>query len=218
MPAVLTEQVHTKPCLLGAVTLAAGVGLTELFHLLEKPLFSRIYYGNFNGVFFGVLSAVFLALVLFFVHRKLKRRTGLTPFVKHPPVPFPRRAVLYLMTALPVLLVSILLGYRFKLVYELGDRVAKMHMWGNAAGYLRAAAVLFAAVYTVFLTEKAIPSKFPVGALASLLLFGVPSWLTDPSPLSVVYFALFFYIGILYRVSQNRFWVTYILSVVLYIL
>lgn len=211
-----------QTCLLWSLALVAGTYLSELVHLLERPLFRLVYHGNLNDMFFGVIGAGVVFGVLLTLHKIIVEKTGINVMEKNEtPISMGRRAVLYFMTVIPILAVALILGREFKLVQELGDRISKMAMIGNAAGYVLAASKICVAVYVIFLTDKAIgKTRYPIpwGGLFAMLTFGALELLVTPSAFSLLYFFLFFYFGILAKVTQYRFGVTYVLALVLYIL
>lgn len=211
--------------ILSALILFAGVYLSELIYFVEDLLFSWIYYGNLNAMFVAVVSAAYIFVFISVFHKQLKRRFGESPFANcKQKMRTGQKAILYFMTVMPILIVAVSLGTQFKLVYELGERVAAMTMLGNLARYVNAAAKLFCAVYLIWLVESAcdhLPSRIqwiPFGGLGAMLSFGLMEILVTPSEFSLLYFFLHLYIGVIYRMSDRRFGVTYGIAVVLYIL
>ncbi len=208
-----------------AILLTAGVYCSELFHLLEKPLFSKVYYGNLNTTFFALSAAAYIFIFVLFLHRYVKRHLHAAPFGKKDiRMSLGRKGILYLLTVLPVLLTAAMLNFRFKLIYELGERITGMTLLGNAVSYFFAAAKLFGAIYLIFLIERGCDSLFvvrpplPFGGFAALLTFGLCELIFTESVFLWLYILLFLYDGILYLVSGRRFGVTFALSLILYIL
>ena len=208
-----------------AALLTLGVYASELFHLLEKPLFSRVYYGNLNATFFALTAAVYIFLFVLLLHRCIKKRLKVSPFEKHPaPMPLSRKALLYCLTVFPILLTTAFLGFHFKLIYELGERITGMTLLGNAVSYLFAGAKLFGAIYLIFLIERGCDALFvsrpplPIGGAVALLTFGICELIFTSSAFSLLYALLFLYDGILYLISGRRFGVTYSLALLLYVL
>lgn len=205
--------------------LTLGVYVSELFHLLEKPLFSRVYYGNLNTTFFALTAAVYIFLFVLLLHRCIKKRLKVSPFEKHPArMSLSRKALLYCLTVFPILLTAAFLGFHFKLIYELGERITGMTLLGNAVSYLFAGAKLFGAIYLIFLIERGCDALFvsrpplPIGGAVALLTFGICELIFTSSAFSLLYALLFLYDGILYLISGRRFGVTYSLALLLYVL
>lgn len=210
---------------LAALLLTVGMYCSELFHLLEKPLFSKVYYGNLNATFFALSATAYIFIFILFFHRFVKRHLHATPFGKKDiRMSLGRKGILYLLTVLPVLLTAAMLNFSFKLIYELGERITGMTLLGNAVSYFFAAAKLFGAIYLIFLIERGCDSLFvecpplPLGGFAALLTFGLCELIFTESVFLWLYILLFLYDGILYLVSGRRFGVTFALSLILYIL
>lgn len=221
---VLTRRAGVQ-CLLAAAFMLPCVYLSELLHLLEQPLFSRVYYGNLNATFFAILAAAYLYAFLAVFHRQIKRRLGLSPFNSaRKKLSIARKAAIYCMTVVPVLLTALALHCRFKLIYELGERITGMTLLGNAVGYIYAAAKLLCAIYLIFLVECAFDRFFvrrpplPFGGMAAMLTFGLCEMIFTPSRFALLYLVLFLYYGVIYLVSERRFGVTYAAAAILYIL
>ena len=205
--------------------LTLGVYVSELFHLLEKPLFSKVYYGNLNRTFFALTAAVYIFLFVLLLHRSIKKRLKVSPFEKHPArMSLSRKALLYCLTVVPILLTAAFLGFHFKLIYELGERITGMTLLGNAVSYLFAGAKLFGAIYLIFLIERGCDALFssrpplPIGGAIAFLTFGICELTFTSSAFSLLYALLFLYDGILYLISSRRFGVTYSLALLLYVL
>ncbi len=224
-PTITAPQVKTRACLLWALTLALGTYASYIFHIFDNNIFAYFYYGNLKRLFYCEAVAAYLFVLLPVLRKRIAAQTGLNIMpVKHPPLTLGRKAVLYVMTVVPILLTAVALGYRFKIVYLLGDRIAAVMAVCNAAGALMLAAKLFVAVYAIFMVQAGVEallgkeSPIPFGGIFAALTFGTLEWLTEPSRFSLLYLGLFVYVGILALVSKRRFGVTYALSVVLYLL
>lgn len=218
------ERKSALPCFLAAAVLMCGMYLTELFHLLEKPLFSLFFYGTANDIFFAGCSVVYMLVFFFFFHRFVSKRLG-SPFKKHEDkIGLKRSVALYLMTLLPVLIVGAALNFQFKLVFELGERFSGVTLMCKMAMYVFSAVKLLFAVYFIFLAEQGFRRIFtggkiiPFGGLALTAVFGVIEFFLSSSALNWLYLILCLYYGIIWLVSGERFAVTYSLSVILFIL
>lgn len=211
--------------LTAALFLILGVYVSQLLHLLEAPLFSKVYYGNLNSTFFAVLAALYIYLFAILFHRRMKKRFGISPFQKFREKFFlKRKLALYIMTVLPIVLTAAALNFKFKIIFELGERITGMTLVGNAVGYIYAAAKIFCAIYVIFLVEDAFDNLFerkprlPYGGLAAMLTFGFLEMLFANSMFAWLYFALFLYFGVIYLASGKAFAVTYAISMILYVL
>lgn len=209
---------------IAAAILAVGVYLSQLVHLLEKPVFSHIYYGNLNTAFFYTFGAVLIFGYTVIFHIISKKKLSFSPFGKKgKEINIKRRAVLYVMTAVPIIATAAALNFRFKIIYELGEKITGMTLLGNAVGYLYVAAKLFALVYFTALVQKGFErlfgtDKFPVGGIAAAIVFGLFEILFGNSLFTPLYIFLYVYFGLIYTIAKKRFGTTYALSMMLFVL
>lgn len=210
---------------LAAAILLCGMYLSELFHLLEKPLFSLLFYGSVEKILFAACATVYLLLFFVFFHKVFYKKTGITPFIKREEkLGLRRTAILYAMTVVPILAVGIALNFQFKIVLELGEKVTGLTLASNLCMYAYAAVKLLLAVYFIFLTETGFRKLFvggkyiPYGGISLLLTFGIIEFFVTASAFSWLYLALCVYYGIIWLVAGQRFGLTYCLAIILYVL
>ena len=212
---------------LAAAVLLAGVYLSELFHLLEEPLFSLVYNGNLNEMFFAVTSFLYIVGFLFAFHFTARKYIESPFFRVKGKIDLKRTIALYLMTLLPIILVAIVLKFKFKIVYGLGEKITLMTLVGNATMYAQEAAKLVAITYFIYLIHRGVSSLFeikgwlsyvPFGGIATILTFGIIEFFVNNTPLSLVHLILCLYYGVIWLVSEERFGITLVLSLLLYIL
>ena len=210
---------------MAAFLLPVFMYLSELSVFLEEPLFSAIYYGNLNTMFYHVACAAFILAFFALYHRGMKKKAAFTPFVKvREPLTVKSKLLLYFMTIIPVFITSAALDFRFKLVYGLGERVTAMTLLGNGVGYIHTAAKLLCVIYFVALVEAAFEAMFhsvrpvPVGGILAAATFGIGEMVFAPSAFSLLQLFLIGYFGVVYILSQKRFGVTYALALIMYIL
>ena len=224
IPAI-TDRHEASKCLAAAFILPVGMYLSELSVFLEEPVFTRIFYGNLNTMFYHIACALFVFAFIWAFHRLKGRFTAFSPFEKvEGKLSTKRKLILYLMTVIPVFITGASLGFRFKLVYELGERVTGMTLLGNGVGYVHVAAKLLCVLYFIALIEAAFEGIYhsvrpiPVGGILALCTFGVGEMIFNPSMFSLLYLFLIGYFGVVYIVSEKRFGVTYALALIMYIL
>ena len=223
----VSERKESVKYFLYAFALLACVYLTELFHLLDKPLFSLVYYGYLADVAYNLVSAVFLIGVLIGFHRIARKFLGTRLLEKREDdetLSLYSRIALYVMTALPIILTGIFLGFQFKVVYELGEKVNMYTLINNLSGYALNGAKLIAFLYFIMLTQTVAEKLFetsknlPFGGFLCMITFGLIEVFVSPSIFAWLYFALCLYYGIIYLVSGRRFFVTFTLMMLLYVL
>ncbi len=209
---------------LAAAILLAGVYLSELFHLLEKPLFSLVYNGNLNQMFFAVTSFLYIIGFLFLFHFQARKYIKSPFFQTKGKIDLKRTVSLYLMTLLPIIIVGMVLKFKFKVVYGLGEKITLMTLVGNATMYAQAAAKLFAITYFIYLIQRGSHMLFdangyiPFGGILAAVTFGIIEFFVNNTTLSVIQLLLCLYYGVIWLVSEGRFGVTYTLALLLYIL
>jgi len=224
-PVSQEERSFALHCLLASSMLIAGVYLAEFSRLLIKPVFNRIFYGNMNIFYYHLACAVFIIIFTIIFHSGVKKKLGINLVSKTAePLKIGRKVALYFMTALPVFITGSALGFRFKLVYELGERVDGMVFLGNGMGYVHVAMKLFCIVYFIALVEKAFSILFPrlspvpVGGFLALCTFGFLEMIFAPSMFSLLYLFLIGYFGAVYLISGKNFRITLVLALIMYIL
>ena len=209
---------------LASVILLAGVYLSELFHLLEKPLFSLVYNGNLNQMFFAVTSLLYIVGFLVAFHFTARKYIE-SPFCRTKgKIDLKRTIALYLMTLLPIIVVAIVLKFKFKIVYGLGEKITLMTLVGNATMYAQAIAKLFAITYFIYLIQRGCHLLFtanghiPFGGIMALITFGIIEFFVNTTALSLIQLLLCLYYGVIWLVSEERFGITFMLSILLYVL
>ncbi|MBE6037337.1 MAG: hypothetical protein E7223_06995 [Clostridiales bacterium] len=217
--------------------LFAGVYLSQLFWLLDEPLFSKVYYGNVDILLFNICAAVYTLGFLALFHWRFLRHTGINFLpLKYTPVGPKRKLFLYFMTAIPVIVTGLALGGELKLVRGLGQNLTRMSLAGNATGYVYTAAKLFAAIYFILLVEAGVSKllercaaknerllpfarlPIPYGGLAAMVTFGLLEYLLAPSGLALLQLFLFLYAGIITLVANKQIWTAFPVSLIVFIL
>jgi hypothetical protein len=159
-----------------------------------------------------------------FFHKVVKKHVGYSPlFNKHEKMTVKRKILLYLLTALPVVITAIALGFKFKLEYGLGERVTAMTLVGNAGLYLLSSIKLFGALMMIAFLDRAYNKLFkvngyiPFGGIIVALTYGAIEFAINPNIFTLLNILYYVYFGIIYQLSEERFGVAYACSVVLMI-
>lgn len=200
--------------------------LTELL----IPLFEKVYYGNLVNVFVNVCN-LFLwlieFLIIFFVCKKLGIKI-FTTSEKHE-MKLSRLIVLFIFAVVPMLVISVYLGFTLKIVYDLGSRVTILGLLGNVANMaswlVRMVFIVMFINFAHLAIEKNITFKagflnkyFPWGSILSLLIFGILDFFFISTSLKWFYLVLSFYYGIIYLLSDRKFMPTYLISYLIWLL
>ena len=213
-----------------AITLA-GIYVVQLFRLTE-PLFQYVYRGNMSMVFFYGLCVVFWVPFIILLNKFVKKYTGSNLFAHaDTPISLKRTMIIYACAVIPIFIISACLGFTLKIVYELGSRVSQMQIITNATMYANGAVKLILAVIFLQLTHKACELLYR-GKFANVIPWGgiVLALTYGPLELAVAYitgsgilfawlgiaFALLY--GIIYLLGKKSFFITYFVSLIIYIL
>ena len=120
-------------CLAGVILLCLySNALAQVF----VPLFDNIYYGNLVSMFVGITSAVIWgveAIVIAIVCKKFNIKIFTDKEQKGKELPTWQVATLFVLTILPMFIISAFLNFKLKIVYALGVRVTSMTLIGNVA-------------------------------------------------------------------------------------
>ncbi|MDE7394713.1 MAG: hypothetical protein K2M95_01170, partial [Clostridiales bacterium] len=139
-----------------AAAIVFCVYIAQLLHLLEEPLFSRVYYGNLKKLFFYVSNIVVWVPMLVGIHLLLKKYTGYKAFhLTRKEIPLKRIFLLYACVIVPIFIVSAALGFNLKIVYELGSRITGVQAWSNASAYLHGGVKLLFFVIFISIVQEA---------------------------------------------------------------
>ena len=208
------------------------VYVVQILHLLERPLFSRIYYGNLPKLMYNACSIILWVPMLVGVHLLLKKYTGRKAFHRsHREISLKRILLLYACTVVPIFIVSAALGFKLKIVYELGSRITGVQAWSNASAYLYGGVKLLFFVIFIELVQETGELLYkgekspliPWGGIAAMLIFGFGDVIVAYATGSGIMFAWLYLAfdliyGVIFLVSNRSFYVTFILSLIIFIL
>ncbi len=214
-----------------AAAIVFCVYIVQFFHFLE-PLFYRVYYGNLKKVFYNVLCVAAWVPMLVGVHLLLKKYTGMKAFRRYKrELPLKRSLLLFGSAVLSIFIVSACLGFELKPVQELGKRVTGVQLWSNASSYVQGGVKLLFYIIFIAVVQEAGEllytgkySKFiPWGGIAAMLLFGfgdvIVAYATNSGVMFAwMYLAFNLIYGVLYLIADKSFYVTYIASLIIFIL
>lgn len=218
--------------LIFAAAIVFCVYIVQFLHFMEKPLFSRIYYGNLPKLMYNACSIVVWVPMLVGIHLLLKKYTGRKAFhrSKHE-ISLKRILLLYACTLVPIFIVSAALGFKLKIVYELGSRITGVQAWSNASAYLYGGVKLLFFVIFIELVQETgellyqgkYTSFIPWGGIAAMLIFGfgdvIVAYASGAGILFAwLYLAFDLVYGVIFLVSNRSYYVTFILSLIIFIL
>ena len=231
------ERSETKTALLYllfALIALAAIYVVQLFHFLE-PLFSDVHQGNFTSMFFYVFNVAFWIPAIIALSFCIKKFTGYNVFHKGTSELSLRRSlIIYAMVAVPIFIVSAVLGFNLKVVIELGTDLSAAQVATNGVMYVHGAVKLVLAIMIIELVQEAfgklIKLKFkyaeyiPWGGIVLALTFGFLEVIVTshtafiPNTFMWLYLGFDLLYGIIYVVAKKNAFVAYFTSLILFIL
>ena len=132
--------------------------------------------------------------------------------------------LLFILTILPMLIVSACISWKLKIVYQLGVKVTSVGLACNAVEILSfAVRMVLMIMFVVAIQkgfEKIFQTKFvvPYGAILALITFGVVDFFVLALDLRAFYLVISALYGVIYLVAERKFGITYLLSYLVFLL
>lgn len=201
--------------------------ISELF----IPIFDNVYYGNIVDVFVNLTNFVLWIiefLAIFFVCRKLGIKI-FTEEERKKELSLPKLIILFVAAVLPMLIISAYLGFTVKVVYNLGGRVTIVGFLGNLCNWVSWGARLILMTLFIHFIHLGVAKNiqfnktwlneyFPWGSILSILIFGLLDFFFISPNLEWFYLILTFYYGIIYLLSGRKFYSSYIINYLIWLL
>ena len=211
-------------CLAGAILLCL---YSNAFAQVFVPLFDNIYYGNLVNMFVGLTSALIWGVevaVIIFVCKKLNIQIFTPKEQKGKELQTWQVILLYMLTILPMLIISACLNFKLKIVYALGVRVTTMGLAGNVAELLAYAVRMVLMLMFIACIQKGFEMIFktkyiiPYGAIFAFLTFGLIDFFVLGMDLRAFYLIVSLLYGVIYLVANKKFALTWLLCYLIYLL
>lgn len=218
--------------LIFAAIILAGIYIVQIFHVFN-PLFDRVYYGNLTTIFYYICNVVVWIPFIVLLYKFVLKYTGLKLFRKSAPLSLKRSLIIYVCAVVPIFIVSAVLGFELKVVVELGKKVTGMQLATNGASYAHGAVKLLLAVMFIELVQEAgqllykgkYCNRIPWGGIALAVIFGfaevIVAYTTGTTTAFLfawMYIAFDLLYGVIYLLSNKNFFVTYFVSLIIFIL
>ena len=198
-------------------------GIADLF----IPIFDNIYYGNLVRLFVAITSAIIwgieiLAIVL--ICKKLNIEIFTPKLSKGKELQTWQVILLFVLTILPMLIISACINWQVKIVYALGVRVTTVGLVCNVAEVLAYAVRMILMIMFISCIQKGFElifkSKYviPYGAIFAFLTFGIIDFFVLGMGLAAFYLIVSILYGIIYLVSNRKFALTWLLCYLIYLL
>ena len=194
---------------------------------LFNPIFDDIYYGNLVKMFEAIVSAIIWGIevgLLVFACKKLDIRI-FTPKEKKNKELFTWQVMLlFVLTLLPMIIISACLTWKVKIVYALGVRVTTVGLVCNVCEILAYAVRMVLMIMFIASIQKGFELIFktkyiiPYGALLAFLTFGLIDFFVLAVDLRAFYLVVSLLYGIIYLVADRRFAITWVLCYLIYLL
>lgn len=209
----------------------ACVYLAQIFRLCA-PLFERIYYGNLTNMLISICQAIFWVPCIVVLYFLIKKCTGYKVFRRSKTeLSLKRSLIIYACAVVPIFIVSAALKFELKIVYELGKRVTGVQLGTNAVMYANGAVKLVLAIIMVELVQEGAEllykgkyaKEIPWGGIALALVFGflevIVAYATHTNTMFAwLYVAFDLLYGFIYTLSKKNFYITFFVSLIIYIL
>jgi len=211
-------------CLAGIILLCLySNALADLF----IPIFDNIYYGNLVDMFVAIVSAIIwgleiLAIVL--VSKKIGIKLFTAKDKKGKELQTWQVILLFVLTILPMLIVSACINWKVKIVYALGVKVTTVGLACNVCEILAYAVRMVLMLMFIVSVQKGFEMIFktkyiiPYGAILALLTFGIIDFFVLAMDLRVFYLIASLLYGVIYLVADRKFGITWVLCYLIYLL
>ena len=103
------------------------------FLRFTKPLFDRIYYGYLTPMIIDVLRIIIYFLIFFLSTNYANKHFSKIEYTKIKDISTKRIGILYGITILTIFIVTAILGFRLKLVVDLGENIGMIYLYNNLA-------------------------------------------------------------------------------------
>lgn len=198
-------------------------GLAELF----VPIFDNIYYGNLVDMFVAITSAIIWGIeigVIIFVCKKLNIEIFTPKENKGKELQTWKVILLFVLTIVPMLIVSACINWKVKIVYALGVKVTTVGLACNACEILAYAVRMVLMIMFIVSIQKGfdliIKTKYiiPYGAIFAFLTFGLIDFFVLSLDLRAFYLIASLLYGVVYLIADKKFSITWVLCYLIYLL
>lgn len=195
---------------------------------LFLPLFSKVYYGNLNGLFLSITSIIIWIFEIFGIDLFCRKKLDYQPINDKdkniPSISLLRIFIIFILTFIPILIISAMLGWELKIVDDFGEKIESVTLSVVASGYVASLFKMVLMILTIRFFQigmsKIIKTKveLPWGGLLLMLTFGLIEFFVTGGKFAWMYLIFNLIFGIIYLVANKRFSTTYWVSYILYLL
>lgn len=184
------------------------------FLRFTKPLFNKIYYGYLTPMIIDLLRIIIYFIIFFLSTNYAKKNLKPVEYTKIKDISTKRIAILYGITILTIFIVTAILGFRLKLVVDLGENIGMIYLYNNLAkilaGVVRMLISFLIIRYTEELFKDILNTKIlkylPAGGIISMLTIGLFEFIITPKKAFIDVLFMLFHIlyGYIYKLSYNN--------------
>lgn len=184
------------------------------FLRFTKPLFDKIYYGYLTPMIIDLLRIIIYFIIFFLFSNYANKHFSKIEYTKIKDISTKRIAILYGITILTIFIVTAILGFRLKLVVDLGENIGMIYLYNNLAkilaGVTRMLISFLLIRYTEELFKDILNAKalkyLPAGGIISMLTIGLFEFIITPKKAFIDVLFMLFHIlyGYIYILSYNN--------------
>ncbi len=196
--------------------------------LLFKPLYTKVYYGQADPIFYYGISSVVLIILYIIFKTVVVKKTNVSYDKNNDMLPIRNVMTIYLSSIVIILIISAIIGWNVKPFYDLGENFTGFQLIIHAVKLIYFSILL---LFVVLMIENfqyglegifkfknpILNSYFPVGGIATMLTYGIYQIVMDLSTLTVIYFILISIYGIVYLLAERSFSKTYLTSLLIFL-
>lgn len=183
---------------------------------------------SFIPVTINILKSIYIGLGIFYTNKFFTTK-GVSFKDNTRDLPIIKVLVLYIVTIVPIVIVSWLCNWQLKILADLGESFDNFDLYCHLIGLCNSITKCIGMVYVIFgfqnFFESAIVfskgnlNKYiPYGGICLLITFGIFELIYGTNDLSIVYLFFNFYFGIIFLLTEKSKYKTSFLAVIIYLL
>lgn len=184
------------------------------FLRFTKPLFDKIYYGYLTPMIIDLLRIIIYFIIFFLFSNYANKHFSKIEYTKIKDISTKRIAILYGITILTIFIVTAILGFRLKLVVDLGENIGMIYLYNNLAKILAGVTRMLISFLLIRYTEELfkdilnakVLKYLPAGGIISMLTIGLFEFIITPKKAFIDVLFMLFHIlyGYIYKLSYNN--------------
>lgn len=211
-------------CLAGIILLCL---YSNVLAGLFESIFDDIYYGNLVKMFEAIVSAVIWGIevgLIVFACKKLNIQIFTAKERKGKELQTWQVILLFVLTILPMLVISACISWKVKIVYALGVKVTTVGLVCNVCEILAYAVRMVLMIMFISCVQQGFEMIFktkyiiPYGAILAFLTFGLIDFFVLGMDLRAFYLIASLLYGVIYLVAGKKFATTWVLCYLIYLL